>query len=171
MAPEQAQGQAVPASDTYSLAVLAYQLFTGRVPFSADSSYATTMQHLMIAPPAPRTFNPHISPALEQALLHGLAKQVSQRPANAREFVEEIQQATANAPFEGTYLPSGALPTQPQQFYPAEFPRTFIAPPPPPPPIEDKKTITRRQVLIGGGRQWDGGKLDRQKLEEHRRAA
>src|SRR5579859_5479778 len=37
MAPEQAQGRAVAASDNYSLAVIAYQLFTGRVPFKADT--------------------------------------------------------------------------------------------------------------------------------------
>ena len=43
MAPEQAQGHAVAASDTYSLAVIAYQLFTGRVPFKADTPYATTI--------------------------------------------------------------------------------------------------------------------------------
>src|SRR5206468_8544194 len=36
IAPEQAQGRAEAASDIYSLAVLAYYLFTGRVPFKAD---------------------------------------------------------------------------------------------------------------------------------------
>ncbi len=151
MAPEQAQGQAEPASDNYSLAVLAYQLFTGRVPFSTESSYATTMQHLMMPPPAPRSFNPNIPLALEQALLHGLAKQPTQRPITARALLGEIQQATVNAPFEGTYMPSGALPTMPQQNYPATTPSagTFIVPPPPPPATE-KKLLSRRQIVIGG---------------------
>src|SRR6266849_2856126 len=39
MAPEQAQGKAEFASDRYSFAVTAYQLFTGRVPFKGDTPY------------------------------------------------------------------------------------------------------------------------------------
>ena len=50
MAPEQAQGKAEAASDLYSLAVLAYLLFTGRLPFSADSGYAITIQHMTMDP-------------------------------------------------------------------------------------------------------------------------
>jgi serine/threonine protein kinase len=45
IAPEQAQGRAEASSDIYSLAVLAYYLFTGRVPFKAISSYGTIVQH------------------------------------------------------------------------------------------------------------------------------
>ena len=54
MAPEQASGHAEAASDNYSLAVIAYQLFTGRPPFNAETSYATLMQHILNPPPSPR---------------------------------------------------------------------------------------------------------------------
>lgn len=54
MAPEQAQGKAEPASDNYSLAVIAYQLFTGRLPFTGDISYAITIQHMLTPPPRAR---------------------------------------------------------------------------------------------------------------------
>ncbi len=97
MAPEQAQGRAEFASDNYSLAVIAYQLFTGRVPFDADTAYATTIQHMTLPPPSPRQFNPSLSPAFEIALLKGLEKQPAQRPSSARAFVSALQQALASS--------------------------------------------------------------------------
>ncbi len=106
MAPEQAQGRAETASDNYSLAVIAYQFFTGRLPFKADTSYAVTIQHMTMPPPSPRQFNPSISPALEQALLRGLAKQPADRPPSARAFVSELQSSLASAPYEATYVPT-----------------------------------------------------------------
>src|SRR5260370_33738970 len=90
MAPEQAQGRAEAASDNYSLAVIAYQLFTRRLPFSGDTSYATTIQHIMTPQPKPRQFNPSISPAVEQMLLQSLAKHPAQRTHSARAFEDEL---------------------------------------------------------------------------------
>jgi serine/threonine protein kinase len=99
IAPEQAQGRAEASSDIYSLAVLAYYLFTGRVPFKAISSYGTIVQHITSAPPAPRQINPALSLQQEQALLHGLAKQPAERPGSACALVEELRQASGNISF------------------------------------------------------------------------
>ncbi len=110
MAPEQAQGKAVAASDIYSLAVLAYYLFTGRLPFNAETSYATTIQHMTLPPPPPRLFNPALPPLFEAVLLHGLAKQPAERPFLARTFVTDLQQAFPDMPSEISY------PTQAEQF-------------------------------------------------------
>ncbi len=92
MAPEQAQGKAVEASDIYSLAVLAYRCFTGRHPFDSDTAYAVIIQQVTQPPPSPRQFNPTLSPAFEQALLRGLAKDPAQRPSTALEFIRQLQQ-------------------------------------------------------------------------------
>ena len=157
MAPEQAQGKAEPASDNYSLAVIAYQLFTGQVPFSADSAYAITMQHMLMPPPLPRQINPALPPAVEQVLLRGLAKVAEQRPPSARAFVAELQRALTSAPFAGTLIqapppPTGGAPL----FSPAgrnSLPNGSLL-------SADggkltvalaQKGITRRHVLIGGG--------------------
>jgi eukaryotic-like serine/threonine-protein kinase len=64
MAPEQAQGKAEAASDTYSLAVIAYQIFTGRLPFQAETPYAITVQHITSPPPPPRQVNPNLTEAV-----------------------------------------------------------------------------------------------------------
>ena len=157
MAPEQAQGKAVAASDNYSLAVIAYQLFTGQLPFKAETPYAITIQHIMSPPPPPRQINPNIPPVVEQALLHGLAKEPAERPASAQAFVAELQHALSGAPFEQDNLPTVLLPSRNTTVV------TGSSQPVTPPPIsmgpaESKLRIPsrstgipRRQVLIGGG--------------------
>jgi eukaryotic-like serine/threonine-protein kinase len=157
MAPEQAQGKAEPASDNYSLAVITYQLFTGQVPFSADSAYAITMQHILTPPPSPRQINPALPLAVEQVLLRGLAKVPQQRPPSARAFVAELGRAWASAPFAGTLMqaplpPTGGTPLfspagrdslPNDSLLQADGGKVTAAP--------AQKGMTRRQVLIGGG--------------------
>ncbi len=157
MAPEQAQGKAEAASDNYSLAVIAYQLFTRRLPFSSDTSYATTIQHIMTPPPPPRQINPSISPAVEQLLLRGLAKEPAQRPPSARAFVAELHSALTGTPFEATYFNQTIPPTGRAPFV-STAGRSATQITPALTPTGGKITerpgttgITRRQVLIGGG--------------------
>lgn len=147
MAPEQARGHAEAASDIYSLAVIAYQFITGRLPFSAETHYATIIQHMTIEPPSPRQFNPYISPELEQVLLHGLAKRPADRYASARDFVNDIR---ARA-FPGATPP---LWLQQSESYSTAYvadPRTS-GPHVIPSQIETTfHKLNRRNVLIGGG--------------------
>ncbi|HLZ62394.1 MAG TPA: serine/threonine-protein kinase, partial [Ktedonosporobacter sp.] len=93
MAPEQAQGQATAASDRYSLAIVAYQLLTGSLPFIGETPYEVMIKHLKDAPPAPHLLNPHIGPAVEGVLFRGLAKRPEERDSTCVAFVDAVEQA------------------------------------------------------------------------------
>jgi serine/threonine protein kinase len=78
MAPEQFSGQFSPASDQYALAVVAYQLLTGRTPF--EGGFAAQMRgHLDSTPPRLRGLNPDVPPQLEAAICRALAKHPRRR--------------------------------------------------------------------------------------------
>src|SRR5260370_25658755 len=93
MAPEQIMGQAQPGSDRYSLAVVAYQLFTGRQPFHGTTPSETVAQQLQAPLPSPRQFNPQIPPAVEHLLIMALSRRVELRPPSCAALVNALQQA------------------------------------------------------------------------------
>lgn len=78
--PEQATGNAPsPASDVYGLGVILYEMLTGQLPFSAQTSAELARLHHKMAPPPPRQINPAISPNLEHIILKVLSKEPSAR--------------------------------------------------------------------------------------------
>jgi serine/threonine-protein kinase len=93
ISPEQAQnsGNVVPQSDLYSLAVVAYEMLAGTVPFDDPSPTALAMQHIMASAPSPRAFNPKLSEEVEQVLFKGLAKEPNDRYATGAEFVNHLR--------------------------------------------------------------------------------
>src|SRR5437016_5137405 len=59
MAPEQWEGHAVPTTDQYSLAIMAYELLAGRPPFHGGLTQMM-YQHLSVRPQPLSAYNPHI---------------------------------------------------------------------------------------------------------------
>jgi serine/threonine protein kinase len=91
MSYEQARGQpVVPQSDIYSLGVVAYQLFSGRLPFTNPDMWKILDQHLKDRPRPPRQFNPAIPSAIERAILKALEKDVSKRFRACEEFAQAL---------------------------------------------------------------------------------
>jgi serine/threonine-protein kinase len=94
LSPEQAQGHAVSASsDLYSVAVVLYELLTGRVPFDADAAVTIALKHVSEAPTPVRALNPNVPEELEQVVMWALNKSPTDRPANADEFVAALEHA------------------------------------------------------------------------------
>jgi len=88
MSPEQAADDPVgPSSDRYSLAVVAYELLTGRVPFQADTPAAVLLAQVTKAMPATRELRGELSAHIEDALRRGLAKIPEGRYDSAAAFV------------------------------------------------------------------------------------
>jgi serine/threonine-protein kinase len=93
MSPEQFTGKALDArSDIYSLAVMSYEMLTGKLPFEADTPWQWATQH-MTAQPIPFEVSApakHLPEGMRKAILRGLSKEREQRPATAREFFSEL---------------------------------------------------------------------------------
>ncbi|MBK6488718.1 MAG: protein kinase [Gemmatimonadetes bacterium] len=95
-APEQARAKPLDGrADIYSLGVSLYRAVTGRLPFEGEDWYEIARQHVEEAPPAPRRFNPAISPAFEQLLLRCLAKHPDDRPATGEQLADELSAVLA----------------------------------------------------------------------------
>ncbi|MFN8528422.1 MAG: serine/threonine-protein kinase [Anaerolineae bacterium] len=95
ISPEQAiaSNKVTPQSDIYSLAVIFYEMLTGRTPFTGDTPMEIALAHIHDAPPPPSEFNPTIPPAVEQELLKALDKTPDNRHRNAMSFVASIRNA------------------------------------------------------------------------------
>jgi eukaryotic-like serine/threonine-protein kinase len=74
MSPEQWSGYAVPASDQYALAIMAYELLTNRLPFRG-TYHQVMYQHFTTPPPPPSTVNLRITSAIDEVILRALAKE------------------------------------------------------------------------------------------------
>jgi putative two-component system response regulator len=102
MSPEQAAGELLgPASDIYSLAIVAYEMLAGRVPFQGDTPAATLLSHLNKAMPPIRELDGELSGHAEGALRRALAKAPQDRHGTAGELVDALTPAawpTANIP-------------------------------------------------------------------------
>ena len=94
MSPEQARGDKLdPRSDQYSLGVIMFQLFTGKLPFDGDTAMQTAMMHLNDPVPSPRRLNPDISSALERVILTALSKDREARFPSVRALNTAFQAA------------------------------------------------------------------------------
>jgi predicted Ser/Thr protein kinase len=98
MAPEQASGLEVDArADLYSLGVVAYELCTGRVPFTSDSTPALIHDQVYTLPPTPSQVNSRVTGPIDTILLKALAKDPEQRYQTGQEFAADLKTAIAQA--------------------------------------------------------------------------
>ncbi|MBL8611622.1 MAG: protein kinase [Myxococcales bacterium] len=140
MSPEQAQGKPLtPASDIYSLAVILYEVLTGKLPFEAKNAMDYIQLHVHATPKpiqerAPqKTFPPLLWKAIEKAM----AKKPEDRYASALDFAEALKAVLAGAtelppPSDGlSAVPApGALPTPAAPMQPTSVKTAAASPSP-----------------------------------------
>jgi serine/threonine-protein kinase len=98
LSPEQAQGQrTTAASDRYSLAVVAWELLTGRRPFAADSPTTEALAHVNAPVPRASEANRALPRQLDSIFERALAKDPGARYATAAEFVGDLRRALDDA--------------------------------------------------------------------------
>ncbi|MBC7809906.1 MAG: AAA family ATPase, partial [Burkholderiales bacterium] len=89
MAPEVLRGQAASiAADLYAVGVMAFELFTERYPFAADST-EQLVQHILLTPPD--LFSVGLEPRLILILDRLLAKDPHERYADAGEVIAALE--------------------------------------------------------------------------------
>src|SRR4051812_25562258 len=131
LSPEQVLGRsATSASDLYSLAVVAFELLTGRRPFTGEHLAAQARQHVETPPPAASEIDPELPKALDDVLKRGLAKDPDDRWPTAQEMVQELRTAVVGPRTAATrrIAPRPARAPAPA---PAAAAKPTPAPPPP----------------------------------------
>ena len=119
MAPEQFMGAEIDArADLYAIGVIAYELLTGRKPFTGDAP-VMMQQVLNQAPESGSRINPKLTPLMDRVLQQALAKQREERFQSAREFSDALREAievdatlaAAGAAAAGVHQGDAVIPT------------------------------------------------------------
>ncbi|MCY1017375.1 protein kinase domain-containing protein [Pyxidicoccus sp. MSG2] len=99
MAPEQWAGQPVDGrADIYALAVTAYYMATGQLPFERGQMAELALSLGPVGPLPPHVLVPSVPPALSEVLLRALERRCDDRYATALEFKEALLAAAAPPP-------------------------------------------------------------------------
>ena len=108
ISPEQARGQGVDVrTDIYSLGVMAFELLTGKLPFTGRNAMELIAQHVAELPPTPSDLAPTLPPSADRLLLQMLDKDPAKRPPLGiiRATLDDIR-----APWVTTVTPLAARP-------------------------------------------------------------
>jgi serine/threonine protein kinase/serine/threonine protein phosphatase PrpC len=96
LAPEQGKGNAKPASDIYSMGVIAYQMFTGLLPFQA------IVRNRGAQLPPPSDLNPLLPQAANAVILRAIETDPTKRYRSARAFADALNETLQSAPLPVT---------------------------------------------------------------------
>ena len=98
LSPEQAQGdRTTPASDRYALAIVAFELLSGRRPFENESMTAEAAAHVNAQVPSISEICESLPPEVDPVFRRAMAKDPNQRFETAADFVASLRAALAEA--------------------------------------------------------------------------
>lgn len=93
MAPELAEGPATVSSDIYALAIVLYQMISGRVPFRGETAISIFWKHVREQPLPPSQFKTDLPPAVDRMLMRALEKDPALRYSSALALSQAYQEA------------------------------------------------------------------------------
>jgi serine/threonine-protein kinase len=94
LSPEQARGErATPASDRYALAIVAWELLTGKRPFHSDTPTAEALAHVNAPVPSAHASNGALPASFDAIFRRALAKDPVARYPQASDFIGELRSA------------------------------------------------------------------------------
>ncbi len=92
MSPEQIRCSAIDQrADVYSFACMVYEFIAGTPPFTGVSREELFNKHLKTAVPSIDAADPNITHQFAALLRRSMSKNASERPATAKEFLEEMR--------------------------------------------------------------------------------
>jgi serine/threonine-protein kinase len=110
MSPEQCRGTKTVdhRSDIYSLGIIFFEMMVGQPPFVSEGFGELVNMHLNMAPPAPSSQNPNVSPTLDAIVLKMLAKNPDERFADMGELQTALRSSGGSM-----FVVRGAQPSSP----------------------------------------------------------
>lgn len=123
LAPEQLQGEpADPRTDLYALGIVAFELLTGRLPFTGETPIAIAYKHIRERIPRPSSINLAVPASLDGWVASMTEKQRELRPESAAEARRDLQgeaRALPSAAALGSLVPDVAVITRGQESGPS----------------------------------------------------
>jgi serine/threonine-protein kinase len=99
LAPEQIRGEpADPRSDLYSLGIVAYEMVTGRLPFTGETAMAIAYKHLSDRVPKPSATVPSVPADLDAFVASATERDRELRPESATEMRRDVERLASELP-------------------------------------------------------------------------
>lgn len=107
ISPEQASGlMATPASDVYSLGVVAFEMLTKELPFAAETPVGVALRHVHDEPPRPSSLQPNLPRQIDAIVARALEKDPTRRFRSAGALAAALTDWRA----DGTTIVSSSVP-------------------------------------------------------------